>query len=214
MRPRVIVNAAMSVDGKIALVGGRRIKISDEEDFRRVHHLRASVDAILVGINTIIKDDPKLTVKEKFVPDAKNPVRIVLDSKLRIPENARVLNDMAPTIIATTKDAPPRDLNAEIIRCGYNLVDLHCLMEELWRRGIRSVMVEGGSTVISSFLREGLVDELNVFVGSMIIGVDAPTLVSGKGARFAEETIKLKLLECKPLGYGVLLRYGVNYESG
>ncbi len=214
MRPRVIVNAAMSVDGKIALVGGRRIKISDEEDFRRVHHLRASVDAILVGINTIIKDDPKLTVKEKFVPDAKNPVRIVLDSKLRIPENARVLNDMAPTIIATTKDAPPRDLNAEIIRCGYNLVDLHCLMEELWRRGIRSVMVEGGSTVISSFLREGLVDELNVFVGSMIIGGDAPTLVSGKGARFAEETIKLKLLECKPLGYGVLLRYGVNYESG
>ncbi|AGB04516.1 2,5-diamino-6-hydroxy-4-(5-phosphoribosylamino)pyrimidine 1'-reductase [Aciduliprofundum sp. MAR08-339] len=214
MRPRVIVNAAMSVDGKIALVGGRRIKISDEEDFRRVHHLRASVDAILVGINTIIKDDPKLTVKEKFVPDAKNPVRIVLDSKLRIPENARVLNDMAPTIIATTKDAPPRDLNAEIIRCGYNLVDLHCLMEELWKREIGSVMVEGGSTVISSFLREGLVDELNVFVGSMIIGGDAPTLVSGKGARFAEETIKLKLLECKPLGYGVLLRYGVNYESG
>ncbi len=213
MRPRVIVNAAMSVDGKIALVGGRRIKISDEDDFRRVHHLRASVDAILVGINTIIKDDPKLTVKEKFVPDAKNPVRVVLDSKLRIPENARVLNDMAPTIIATTKDAPQRDLNAEIIRCGYYRVDLHCLMEELWKRGIRSVMVEGGSTVISSFLREELVDELNVFVGSMIIGGDAPTLVSGKGARFAEETIKLKLLECKPLGYGVLLRYGVNYES-
>ncbi len=209
MRPKIIVNAAMSVDGKIALVGGKRIKISDEDDFRRVHKMRASVDAILVGINTVLMDDPKLTVKEEFVPNAKNPVRIVLDSKLRIPENARILNDMAPTIVATTINARVRKINAEIIKCGEHFVDLHCLMDRLWERGIRNVMVEGGSTVISSFLKEGLVDELNVFVGSIVIGGSAPSLVGGDGARNEGEVLKLKLLSCEPLGYGVLLRYGV-----
>ena len=208
-RPKVIINAAMSVDGKIALVGGKRIKISDEDDFKRVHEMRASVDAILVGINTILKDDPKLTVKEKYVKNAKNPVRVVLDSKLRIPQNARVLNNMAKTIIATTEDAKHKELNAEIIRCGKDKVDLKCLLSELWKRGIKNVMVEGGGTVISSFLRERLVDELNVFVGPLVIGGDAPSLVEGIGAMEENEVIRLKFLECKPLGSGVLLRYGV-----
>ncbi len=208
-RPRIIINAAMSVDGKIALVGGKRVKISDEEDFKRVHKLRNSVDAILVGINTILKDDPKLTVKEKYVKDGKNPVRIVLDSNLRIPENARVLNNMAKTIIATTETSTNKHLNAEIIRCGKHRVDLKCLMKELWNRGIKSVMVEGGGNVIFSFLRENLVDEINVFVGSLVIGGRAPTLAEGSGATNENEVIKLKFLECKPLGSGVLLRYGV-----
>ena len=208
-RPRIIINAAMSADGKIALVGGRRIKISDEEDFRRVHELRASVDAILVGINTVLNDDPKLTVKEKYVPGAKNPVRIVLDSRLRIPENARVLNNMARTIIATTVRAPPRSLNAEIIRCGEDRVDLRCLMDELFRRGIRSVMVEGGGTVIASFLREGLVDEMYVFIGPVVIGGDAPSLVAGEGALREEDVIPLRLISCERLGYGILVKYGV-----
>jgi 2,5-diamino-6-(ribosylamino)-4(3H)-pyrimidinone 5'-phosphate reductase len=209
MRPRVIINAAMSVDGKIALVGGKRIKISDEADFRRVHEMRNSVDAILVGINTILKDNPKLTVKDKFVKNPRNPVRVVLDSRLRIPPDSKVLNGSAPTIVATTEDAPHRDINAEIIRCGKGRVDLKCLLEELWKRGIKSLMVEGGGTVIYEFVKEGLVDEINVFIGSIIIGGDAPTLAQGAGAKNEDEVIKLKLLECKPLGYGVLLRYGV-----
>jgi 2,5-diamino-6-(ribosylamino)-4(3H)-pyrimidinone 5'-phosphate reductase len=209
MRPRVIVNAAMSLDGRIALVGRKRIKISSEEDFRRVHELRASVDAILVGINTVLNDDPKLTVKEKFVPNAKNPVRIVLDSKFRIPRDARVLNDAARTIIATTIDAPERDLEVEVIRCGEERVDLNCLLEKLWDMGIRSVMVEGGGTTISSFLREGFVDELTVFVGSMVIGGGAPCLVEGEGAKFEEEVLRLNLIESKPMEGGILLRYGV-----
>lgn len=212
-KPRVIINAAMSVDGKIALVGGKRIKISDEDDFKRVHEMRASVDAILVGINTILKDDPKLTVKEKYVVNAKNPVRVVLDSKLRIPQNARVLNSMAKTIIATTENAKIRELNAEIVICGKDKVDLRCLLNELWKRGIKSIMVEGGGTVISSFLRENLVDELNVFVGSLVIGGAAPSLVEGKGAKNENEVIRLKFLECKQLGSGILLRYGVRDED-
>ncbi len=208
-RPKIIINAAMSADGKIALVGGKRIKISDEEDFKRVHELRASVDAILVGINTVINDDPKLTVKEKYVPNAKNPVRIVLDSKLRIPENSRILNNAAKTIIATTKTAGHRELNAEIIRCGEKRVDLKCLMKELWNKGIRSLMVEGGSTVIFSFLKEKLVDEFYVFMGPVIIGGSAPCLVGGNGAMDENDVLRIKILSCERLGYGILIQYGV-----
>ncbi|OYT58885.1 2,5-diamino-6-(ribosylamino)-4(3H)-pyrimidinone 5'-phosphate reductase [Euryarchaeota archaeon ex4484_178] len=212
MRPRVIINAAMSVDGKIALRGGKRIKISDEEDFRRVHELRNSVDAILVGINTVILDNPKLLVKERYVKSPRNPVRVVLDSHLRIPEDARVLDGNAPTIIITTKDARERKLNAEIIKCGKGRVDLKCAMEKLYSLGIRSVLVEGGGTVIYSFLKEKLVDEISVFVGSIIIGGEAPTLAEGLGASSEDELIHLKLLEARALGSGVLLRYGVVYD--
>ncbi len=208
-RPRIIINAAMSVDGRIALVGGKRIKISDDADFMRVHKLRASVDAILVGINTVLKDDPKLTVKKKYVPLAKNPVRIVLDSQLRIPDTARVLNDDAPTIIATTERAQKRNLNAKLIRCGAERVNLGCLLTELYERGIKSVMVEGGGTIISSFLRARLVDELYIFVGSIIIGGDAPSIVAGTGAKENAEVIGLKLKSCERLGSGLLLHYGV-----
>ena len=212
MRPRVIINAAMSVDGKIALRGGKRIKISDEEDFRRVHELRNSVDAILVGINTVILDNPKLLVKERYVKSPRNPVRVVLDSHLRIPEDARVLDGNAPTIIITTEDARERKLNAEIIKCGKGRVDLKCAMEKLYSLGIRSVLVEGGGTVIYSFLKEKLVDEISVFVGSIIIGGEAPTLAEGLGASSEDELIHLKLLEARALGSGVLLRYGVVYD--
>ncbi len=211
-RPKIIINAAMSADGKIALVGGKRIKISDEADFKRVHEMRASVDAILVGINTILKDDPKLTVKEKYVPNAKNPVRVVLDSKLRIPSDARVLNSMAKTIIATTEKAEEREINAEIMRCGDERVDLNCLMKELWKRGIKSVMVEGGGTVIHSFLKAGLVDEMYVFIGPLIIGGDAPTLAEGPGAKSDEEVIRLRIKSCEKLGYGILIHYGVKND--
>jgi len=212
MRPRVIINAAMSVDGKIALRGGKRIKISDEEDFRRVHELRNSVDAILVGINTVILDNPKLLVKERYVKSPRNPVRVVLDSHLRIPEDAIVLDGNAPTIIITTEDARERKLNAEIIKCGKGRVDLKCAMEKLYSLGIRSVLVEGGGTVIYSFLKEKLVDEISVFVGSIIIGGEAPTLAEGLGASSEDELIHLKLLEARALGSGVLLRYGVVYD--
>ena len=204
IRPKIIVNVAMSIDGKIALKGGKRIKISNEEDFRRVHQLRNSVDAILVGINTIINDDPKLTVKKKFVEEIKNPVRIVLDSKLRIPENARVLDNKAKTIIATTKRAI-RNLDAEIIRCGDEDVDLKCLMEKLYEMGIRSVLVEGGRKVITSFLRENLVDEFYIFIGSIMIGKDGINIVD-----FSSENImRFEILECEKLGDGILLRIGV-----
>ena len=102
-RPYTIINCAMSVDGKLALPSKKPVKLSSLEDFKRVHELRNFCDGVLVGINTILIDDPKLTVKTDFVPEPKNPVRIVLDSNGRTPSDAAVLDGIAPTYIAVGK---------------------------------------------------------------------------------------------------------------
>lgn len=200
----------MSADGKIALPSGIQTKISNEEDMKRVHLLRNECDAILVGVNTIISDDPKLTVKEKYVKNPRKPVRIVLDSKLRIPDNARILDGIAPTIIATTENSSRKIKNAEIIECGKNRVDLKKLLRILEEKGIKKLLVEGGSTIIWSFLNQRIADELMVFVGSVVIGGEkSPTPAGGVGVKRFEGIIPLKLKEFKRIGDGVLLHYEV-----
>lgn len=209
MRPRVTINAAMSVDGKIALADGRGIRISDEEDLRRVHRLRASVDAILVGVGTVLKDDPKLTVKAEYAEGA-SPLRIVVDSDGRTPEGAMVLDASAPTLIVTTADCDRNFPRAQVLRCGVDEVDLHALLDHLAERGVKTLLVEGGSTIIGSFLRERLADELKVFVGSLVLGgAGAPTLAGGEGARSLEEATHLRLERAERLGDGILLEYAV-----
>ncbi len=165
MRPRVIINAAMSVDGKIALSDGKTARLSNEEDLRRVHRLRAETDAILVGVGTVLMDDPKLTVKQEFVK-GRNPVRVVLDSYGKTPEGAHVLDGTAPTLIVTSEECDRTFPKAEVLRCGKDEVDLPRLLEELGKREVRRLLVEGGSTVIASFLSAHLADELLVFVSS------------------------------------------------
>ena len=205
---RVIINCAASVDGKIALPSRRQTRISSEDDIARVHRLRAEADAILVGVGTILSDDPKLTVKEKYAR-GKNPLRVVLDTHLRTPEDALVLNDMAPTIIFNSlKDGSYG--NAELFRCPENngYVDLDCVLSELERRGIRTLMVEGGSTVIWEFLSQGKADELNIFLGDMVIGGrDSPTVADGRGAQSIEDIVKLEFIEARRMDGGILLRY-------
>src|SRR4030042_1544544 len=98
-RPYVIINCAMSVDGKIASPSGKQMKISCEEDIKRMYKLRSKSDAVLVGINTVISDNPKLTVKEKYIKNPKNPIRIVLDTNCKTPVDSLVVNDVAKTII-------------------------------------------------------------------------------------------------------------------
>jgi len=117
VRPRVIVNAAMSIDGKIALSDGTGVRLSNEEDLRRVHRLRASVDAILVGVGTVLKDDPKLTVKSEYAK-GRNPLRVVLDSDGKIPESAHVLDGSAPTLIVTSEESDRSFPRAEVLRLG------------------------------------------------------------------------------------------------
>jgi 2,5-diamino-6-(ribosylamino)-4(3H)-pyrimidinone 5'-phosphate reductase len=206
-RPYIIINCAMSVDGKIALPTRVQTRISDEEDMRRVYELRASCDAILVGVETVLSDDPSLSVRIGYIQHVKTPLRIVLDSRCRTPESAKVVNDEAPTIIATTNRYLIRRIgNAEVVRCGDRKVDLKMLMKELEKRKVKKLMVEGGGRVIWSFLKESLFDELNVFVGSLVIG-GGPTLSDGSNIKSVDDTVKLRLDKVECLGSGLLLRY-------
>jgi len=210
MAVKVVINCAMSADGKIALKTRRQTKISNEEDKRRVHQLRNSSDAILVGVETVISDDPKLTVNEKYVNRPRRPLRIVLDSNGRTPANALVLNGATPTMVVTNDRCRKTFPNAEMVRCGRNDVDLKKLMPILEKRGVKTLLVEGGSKVIWSFLRSKFADEVNIFVGSMVIGGEAsPTPAGGVGAENEKAIIALRLVSARVLGSGVLLNYRV-----
>lgn len=209
VRPRVVINAAISVDGKIALADGRGARISNEEDLRRVHRLRAGCDAILVGVGTVLTDDPKLTVKAEHAK-GRNPLRVVLDSDGKTPETAFVLDGSAPTLIATAADCERTFPKAEVFRAGADEVDLKALLDHLAGRGVKTLLVEGGATVIWSFLHQGLADELKVFVASMVLGGHAaPTLAGGEGARSLEQAVRVRLERVERLGDGVLLEYAV-----
>lgn len=213
-RPHVVVNFAMSVDGKIALPSRKQTRISSEEDMERVHKLRASVDAILVGIGTIISDNPKLTVKSEHAPGARNPLRVVLDSQGRMPEDAKVLNSDAPTLVAVSEECTRKIPGAEVVRRGRGGVDLIGLLAELHDRGVRRLLVEGGEATITAFLEAGLVDELKVFIGPMLLGGHAsPTPMGGRGSESLEDSIKLKLKRVTQLGEGVLLEYEFRKEG-
>lgn len=207
---KTIINCAMSADGKIALPSRRQTRISNDEDIERVQLLRKRSDAVLVGVGTVLADDPKLAVKERYASSGKQPVRIVLDSGCRTPEGAEVLKGDARTIVVTNEGCDKSVPGAEMLRLGNDLVDLHRLLEVLDDMGIQTLLVEGGATVIWSFLQEGLADELSVFVGSLIIGGSgSPTVADGEGFASLSDVRRLRLIEVERLGDGALLRYEV-----
>lgn len=213
-RPYTIVNCAMSLDAKLALPSRKPIKLSSEEDFKRVHELRNYCDGVLVGINTILMDDPKLTVKEKYIKNPKQPSRIVLDTSGRCPKNAAVFDGTAQTLIVMGAEQKPKKANfpnAESVYCKTDengFINLDELLKTLKNKGIENLLVEGGETVIYNFLNKGLVDELYVFISNVIIGgTTAPTLAGGKGAQSPDEIIKLQLLSFERMGDGLLLKY-------
>jgi 2,5-diamino-6-(ribosylamino)-4(3H)-pyrimidinone 5'-phosphate reductase len=208
VRPKIILNCAASADGKIALPDRRNLKLSNKEDFERVHSLRNECDAILVGIGTVLEDNPSLTVNLEERTKT-NPLRVILDTNYRTPKNAKVLDDKAETIIAIGEntESETKD-NVEIIRCGISEIDIEKLVNKLGKKGIKSVLVEGGETVMWSFLEKELFDEFNVFISSVIIGGEStPTIAGGKGISDGNNSLKLKLVSSETLGNGVLLRY-------
>ncbi len=221
MRPYIIINAAMSADGKLSTRERRQVRISGAEDFSRVDQMRASCDAILVGIGTVLADDPSLTVKSPVLREERkmrgadeNPVRIVLDSDAKTPITADILKKgEGKRIIAVSEKADPRRVMAlkeyaEVITCGEDTVDLPSFVQELQKKGIATLMVEGGGTVIWSFVSQGLFDELNIYIGSMIIGgKTAPTLADGEG--FVDESLfpGLILDHVRQMDDGVLIRW-------
>ncbi len=210
-RPRVIINCAMSLDGKLALSDRRQTALSSAEDLRRVHAMRAASGAILVGIGTVLADDPSLLVKPALVErvPVPPPLRIVLDSRRRTPPGARILDGRAPTLIAVTEGhaAPLSHAEVRAYGAGTGRVDLVALLRDLATRGTGQVMVEGGSTVIASFLDGGLVDELDVFVAHVILGGTGPSLVGGTGATDLATAHHLALLKSRPMEGGHLLRF-------
>jgi 2,5-diamino-6-(ribosylamino)-4(3H)-pyrimidinone 5'-phosphate reductase len=213
-QPYVILNSAMTLDGKIATKTGSS-EISGKEDLLRVHKLRKDVDAIMVGINTVITDDPKLTVHKIPAKKQDNPLRIVIDSKARTPISSRVLNSDAHTIIAVTEAANlahVKDLNekAEVLICGKNIVDLDDLMIKLSSKGVKTIMLEGGSTLNYSMLIGGLVSEVRVCIAPMIAGgKEAKTLADGVGVDNMKDSVKLKLKKSYILGEDIIVEYDV-----
>ncbi|WP_158056566.1 2,5-diamino-6-(ribosylamino)-4(3H)-pyrimidinone 5'-phosphate reductase [Halorussus halophilus] len=218
---RVVVNAAMSADGKLSSRRREQIAISGEADFDRMDALRAGSDAVMVGVGTVLADDPHLTLDDTDRQSARrdrdesiHPARVVADSRARTPTDARILDDAATTYLLVSEDAPKERLDAlestgaRLITAGDERVDLAAALPRLEREGVEQLMVEGGGELIFSLFEAALVDELRVYVGSKVIGGrDAPTLADGDG--FVSEFPALDLEAVERIDDGVLLRYAV-----
>ncbi|MDR2866759.1 MAG: dihydrofolate reductase family protein [Methanomassiliicoccaceae archaeon] len=206
-RPFIHVNCAMSADGKIAGSDRKQVRISSDEDLSRARELRKRYDAVLVGIGTIIADDPHLTIKGASFYN--NPIRIVIDPHGRTPKDAQVIDGRSPTLILTDDDCTEEwGTETETIKCG-SPFSLAKAMELLAGFGIERILIEGGGKTIASFFKEGFVDKYSVFVGGLLIGGrDSPTPVDGEGW-ICENGLTLKLKSAKVLGNGVLITYDV-----
>jgi 2,5-diamino-6-(ribosylamino)-4(3H)-pyrimidinone 5'-phosphate reductase len=227
MRPHVIVNVAMSADGKLSTRDRRQVKISGAEDFARVDHLKSGCDAVMVGIGTVLADDPSLTIKSEALKRERraqgwdeHPVRVVVDSTARIPTTASVLTrGQGKRVIAVSRRADPvtvagLEKMATVIVLGEQEVDLATLVDRLGAMGVRELMVEGGGTLIAGLFAAGLVDELYTFVGNIVIGgKDAPTLADGAGFVTESEFGRLALAEAVRIGEGILLHWNVRARS-
>jgi diaminohydroxyphosphoribosylaminopyrimidine deaminase/5-amino-6-(5-phosphoribosylamino)uracil reductase len=213
--PFVTVKAAMSLDGKLATATGESHWITGEPARAHAHRMRYETDAVLVGLGTIVHDDPQLTPRGDF-DEARCPWRVVVDGAAGIPLEATVLTDewRARTIVVTTKDAPlaTRELieatGAQLISLHGDLdhVDLDELMEALAERGIIYVMIEGGASVITSAFEHGIVDKVALFYAPMLIGGrDAPSLIGGTGISTLDDAIPLSDVATRRFGDDVLI---------
>ena len=214
MKPYVILSAAMTLDGKIATKTGSS-EISGEKDLERVHKLRSDMDAIMVGIGTVLVDDPRLTVHKVPAKKEDNPIRVIVDSKAKTPLNSRILNADAKTIIAVGNNADPFKINnlsdkvdVLVTNGEKGEVNLMELMDYLKNIGVNSLMLEGGATLNFSMFNEGLIDEIRVCVAPMIAGGKfAKTLVDGEGFDKMNDAVKLSFKESYILDGDLVLIY-------
>lgn len=223
MRPSVIVNVAMSADGKLSTRERRQVKISGSDDFARVDRLKAGCDAVMVGIGTVLADDPSLTIKNPELKSRRlqegrpeHPVRVIIDSRARTPPGSAVLNrGDGLRVVAVSGRADPGRVaalraKATVIAAGTDEVDLVAVLDVLGKMGIRRLMAEGGGTLIAGLVRAGLVDEFYTYVGSIIIGgKDAPTPADGPGWVKETEFARLALTDVTRMDDGVLLHWTV-----
>ena len=200
--PFVTAKFAMSLDGKIATRTGDSKWISGEKARGAVHRLRAASDAVMVGVNTALADDPQLTARDKRGrPLDRQPLRVVVDTGGRMPPRARMLGEPGRTLVAVgdvddDRTGALRSAGAEVVSLpGYGpSVDLAALMDNLAdEHGVTSLLVEGGATLLGSLFDLGLVDKVIAFVSPVIIGgAEAPTPVAGSGFERMADTLKLE----------------------
>ena len=231
---KIILNAATSIDGKIATVNGDT-KISSAVDLKRVHRLRREVDVILVGISTVINDDPLLTIRYGMnKKGTKNPIRIIIDSKARIPLHSKIVktaNQIETRLVVTSK-APSKNLKKleerglKIIvldqgtkedrenrenkrKDNREKVDLKKLFNQLEKEGISNVLVEGGGEINWSIIKDNLFDEMIITISPLIIGgKKAISLVGGEGYKTINESVKIKLSRIQKKSNGeIILHY-------
>ncbi|MBE0651298.1 MAG: bifunctional diaminohydroxyphosphoribosylaminopyrimidine deaminase/5-amino-6-(5-phosphoribosylamino)uracil reductase RibD [Bacteroidales bacterium] len=213
--PFVVMKTAMSLDGKIATVTGDSQWISGETSRKQVHQLRNQYAAVMVGINTVLKDNPLLNVRD-VQGKIKNPVRIVVDSRARIPLESKLLNtpETAETIVAVTNQAPKSKIKAiekkgaivHICPETGGRVDLLFLMKEIAAGDIDSILLEGGGTLNFEALKQGVVDKIVAFVAPKILGgTEAFTSVEGKGFAALQEAVQIENLKACPSGEDIML---------
>ncbi len=214
-RPFVTLKMALSLDGKMATGSGDSRWISGESSRRRVHRMRAESDAVMVGAGTLLADDPRLTARCADQPDCRQPMRVIVDGRLRTPPESRVLAEPGGRVlIFTREDAAEdrvtrlQDAGAEVIRVPLagDRVDLEAVLADLGKRDVTSLLVEGGAGLLSSFLSGRLADRATVFVAPMFIGgTDSPAPFAGGGAPRVADALRLVEVEVERLDDDVMV---------
>ncbi|MCL6003637.1 MAG: RibD family protein [Thermoplasmatales archaeon] len=207
MRPHITVNFACSLDGRIASKGGRAFKFSNYEDLVRVHKMRSETDMIIVGKNTINLDDPKLVVNPKYYKSNHLPDVGILDTNLTVNPKAKVFGYPRNVVVFCGRDikvnSDSNDLESKIMVRNSNdgYVDSYFVVKELEKLGYTTVMIEGGRSVITSFVSEGNWDEISIFYSPVIMGDDGIPMFGA-----LSDPLKLGSLETSKLGDGVLIK--------
>jgi len=208
-RPFVLVKAAMSLDGKIATRTGHSKYITGKEARIYVHKLRAEMDAVMVGINTVLKDNPQLNTR---MVRGRNPFIIIVDSHLRIPPNAKLFHDPLKVIIATSSQAPKakvkqllhKGVKVLVLRQKRGRIDLDELMKELGKMEIASVMIEGGAELNAEAIKSKIVDKILFFISPKMIG-NGLGAIGDLGITKVDRSIKLKNIDYKKIGKDVMI---------
>ena len=214
-RPFVILKAGMTIDGKIATKTFESQWITSEKSRKFSHELRGMCDAIMVGINTVLKDDPSLNVRAGRYPHS--PARIIVDSKLRISQSAKVLSkDLENIAIIATTDSYDREkfeilskmenVRIVIVKDKNGRVDLRDLLEKLKEFNISSILLEGGGSLNASMLKENLVDKFYFFIAPKIIGADGISAIGRMGIEKIDEVLNLKDVEVSKISTDILIK--------
>ena len=210
--PFITAKFAMTLDGKIASKGGDSKWITGEKARRFVHELRMTSDAVMVGANTILQDDPQLTARDgNDEPLERQPLRIIVDSGLRTPADARVFREPGKNLIFTTEQANARAFNpgsTEIVKAPSKdgRVDLSYVALELGRRGVTSLLVEGGSETIGSLFDLRLIDKVVAFIAPVLVGGNAaPSPIGGEGVESIADAVHVATSKIRRIGGDVAI---------